>query len=180
MKHLVICLLALVSATPAWAAGGAIGTWYVGPEAGVGLLNAGAGSRFDWGLSTGSRVLPFLLVGAYYNYIPFGSVSSPNGVSVSGSEKFYGAEGRWDFSPFWNGFSAGLRAGLSSVSTQAVVPGLAEDDESSNGFAWGPILNLERPISSSFTFGGTMYIMVPSEAAANNVFAVLATLKFWF
>lgn len=177
-KYLV--LSALFLALPqAWAAGAASGS-YFGLEAGVGLLNAGAGSHFDWGLNAGTHLLPNIIVGAYYSYIPYGSVSSPNGVSVSGSEKFYGVEGRWDFTPFINGFAAGLRTGLSSVSTQAVVPGTGEDDESSNGFAWGPIFTYERPISNYFSFGGQMYLMLPSEKAANNVFGLLATLRFLF
>jgi hypothetical protein len=168
-------LFCLIYAPTAWSAG-----TYVGLEAGAAILNAGAGSRFDWGLNAGTRILPNVLVGAYYTYIPFGSVSSPSGVSVSGSEKFYGAEGRWDFTPLLTGFTAGVRMGLSGVSTEAVVPGRSEDDESSNGFAWGPIFTYERPISTSFTFGGQMSLMLPSETAANNVFALVATLRYWF
>ena len=153
---------------------------YMGLETGAAILNAGAGVRFNWVLDGGYKPLPNVIVGGYYNYIPFGSVSSPDGVSVSGSEKFFGMEGRYDFTPLLTGFSAGLRMGLSSVSTQAFVPATGEDDQSSNGLAWGPIFVYERPISASFTFGGELYFMLPSEAAANNVMGLLATLKWWW
>lgn len=174
---LILELIGLsLSPSPAQAAGG---SYYAGLEAGAALLNAGAGSRFEWGASVGSRILPTLYAGFYYSYIPFGSVGSPSGVSVSGSEKFFGAEGRLDFSSTLPGFSAGARAGLSGVSTQATVPGQTTDDESSNGFAWGPVLMIERPISTSMTLGAQLNLMIPSERAANNALSFLATLKFW-
>jgi hypothetical protein len=153
---------------------------YVGLEAGAAILNAGAGSRFNWVLDAGYKPLPNVIVGAYYDYIPFGSVGSPDGTSVSGSEKFYGVEGRYDFTPLLSGFSAGARFGLSAVSTQAFTVAGGQDNQSGTGFAWGPIFVYERPISQSFTLGGEAFVMLPSESGANNVIGLLATVKFWF
>ncbi len=169
-------ILFLLASSPAALAA----DWYVGPEAGFGLLNSGAGSRLDYGISLGNRLLPNLLAGIYYDYIPFGSVSSPDGTSVSGSEKFYGFELRYDFTPLVSGLTFGARGGLSSISTQAITATTGQDNQSSSGFAWGPVLGYEKPISTSWTAGGIMYILIPSEVAANNVFGLLATLKFWF
>ena len=176
-RKILVAALFLALASSAQAAGNG---WYIGPEAGFGLLNSGSGSHLDYGFEVGTRLLPNLLGGIYYNYIPFGSVSSPDGTSVSGSEKFYGGQLVYDFTPVVTGLTFGLRLGLSNISTQAVTAATGEDDQSSSGIAWGPIVGYEKPVSTSWTAGGIMYLMVPSEAAANNVFGILGTLKYWF
>jgi len=165
---------------PSGARAAGLGDYYLSPEAGFAILNAGAGLHPSFGLVFAGRLASPLFLGAFYNYIPYGSVSSPNGTSVSGSEKFYGFQLLYDFSPMMNGFMAGARAGFSSVSTQSFTSAGGEFDDSSTGLGWGPMLSYDRPISPSFTFGGEMVIMLPSESHAPNVFELIATLKWWF
>jgi hypothetical protein len=173
--------ISLTHSSLAWAAAGtASGRFFVGPDLGYGILSAGEGTHLDWGINLGSRYYPPWILGIFYDYIPLGGVSSPGGVSVSGSEKFWGFQLAYDFTPSLMGFSLGARVAMSSFDTQTVVPGQKEDDETRTGFAWGPVISYERPISSSLTSGVMAYIMLPSEASANNVVGLLATLKFWF
>src|SRR5262249_35043129 len=124
--HLIYLLFAL----PITANAASGGTYFIGPEAGFALLNAGAGAHPDFGLTAGMKLTLPVYVAAFYTYIPFGSVSSPNSVSVSGSEKFFGAQVSYDFTPAVTGLSFGARVGFSSISTQAVTPSTGEVDQS--------------------------------------------------
>ena len=176
-----LCLLLAVGIFSGTAFGAAgPGDYYLGPEVGFAILNAGAGVHPNFGISFGGRLTPPVLLGVFYSYIPYGSVSSTNGTSVSGSEKFYGGQLAWDFTPMITGMTLGARAGFSSVSTQSYTTANGAFDDSSTGLAWGPLISYERPISPDFTLGGEALVMLPSESAAPNVFELLATLKWWF
>ncbi len=146
----------------------------MGGELGYGLITSGGGTDLNYGAVAGFAPTINLSLGAFYDYIPRGTIQDAAGDQTSGSIKLFGGEFLYNL-PFWQGGSLGARVGYGTNSTN-----FNNSTASNSGFYYGPKLSYQITVASATTVDFGLTYLLTSVTASNNIIEAAACLRFWF
>ncbi len=141
-------------------------------------LSSGA---FGYGFKAGYSVFPRLMVGLYYYRYGIGIQTSSGEASLiaNTTNTIYSTEGMISFS---DGFRAGLKLGLLSISPNVIAKDATTTIEFQNSELYllvGPAVSYDHPIGH-FSIGGELSYLYTLSGSAPKIINLLAVGKIHF